>query len=156
MDGMAQWFSDLNRPEIIWFIIGLVLAIAEFAMPGFIVFFFGVGAALTGLCCLLFDISLNMQLLLFIVFSLSSLLAFRKLLKKISVGSKKHQPLGLDDEGEYIGHKATAITKIAAGGEGKVEFNGSDWNATSSYAIELGERVVITAHKNLILEVKPD
>ncbi len=156
MNCISQWLSELNKPEIIWFIIGLVLVISEFAMPGFIIFFFGVGAALTGLSCLLFDISLNVQLLLFVVFSLISLFAFRHLCKKIFIGSKRRQPLGLDDEGEYIGHKATAITRIEAGGEGKVHFNGSDWNATSSQTIEEGTRVIITAHKNLILDVKPD
>ncbi len=156
MDGISQWFGELNRPEIIWFIVGLVLITCEFAMPGLIIFFFGLGALLTGFCCLLFDISLPVQLLLFVLFSSISLAAFRNLLKKIFVGSKKHQRLGLDEEGEYVGHKATAITKIEAGGEGKVEFNGSDWNATSSLPIEPGTRVVITAHNNLRFEVKPD
>ena len=155
MDGLPQWVSELNRPEIIWFIIGLILALSEFAMPGFIVFFFGLGAALTGACCLFFDISLNVQLLLFVAFSLISLLAFRKLLKRIFIGDNRNPAFGLDEEGEYIGHRATVITKIEAGGEGKIEFHGSNWIATSSQTIEQGASVIITAHKNLVLEVKP-
>lgn len=156
MDSVLQWLSELNRPEIIWFMIGLVLAISEFAMPGFIVVFFGFGAMLTGLCCYLFHISLNTQLAFFVVFSMVSLVLTRKFLKKIFAGDKKDSSAGLDDESEYKGKKAIVVSRIEAGGTGKIEFQGSDWNATSNETIEQGSRVVIISRENLTMKVKED
>ena len=35
-----DWFT----PEIIWFIIGLILIIMEFTVPGILTIFFGIGS----------------------------------------------------------------------------------------------------------------
>ncbi len=37
------------KPEIVWLIIGVILVIMEFAVPGVILVFFGVGAILTAI-----------------------------------------------------------------------------------------------------------
>ena len=57
-------FKELLKPELIWFIAGLIMLLAEFAMPGLIIFFFGVGAWLVALICLFIDISINIQLII--------------------------------------------------------------------------------------------
>ena len=38
-------------PEIIWFVIGFVLILVEFAIPGLIVIFFGLGAWVVSFTC---------------------------------------------------------------------------------------------------------
>ena len=44
--------KEFLTPEIIWFLVGLVLLILEFAMPGLIIGFFGVGAWVVAIVCL--------------------------------------------------------------------------------------------------------
>lgn len=156
MQGFMEWLGEWGKPEIIWFVIGLVLIISEFAMPGLIIIFFGFGAILTAILCIIFDFSLNIQLLLFTIFSLASLLLLRKYLKNIFYGKIKPTATDLEDESEYVGRKAVVVSKIEAGGEGKIELDGSHWSATSNETIDAGTRVKITAHKNLTMKVKPD
>ena len=40
---------DWITPELFWFLLGLVLLLAEFALPGIIIMFFGIGAWITAL-----------------------------------------------------------------------------------------------------------
>ncbi len=47
---------------LFWLIIGVMLLFLELAVPGFILFFFGVGALLTSLGAYLFHLSLSWQL----------------------------------------------------------------------------------------------
>jgi len=35
----VDWIKDFLRPELIWFLVGLVLLIMEFMLPGLIIFF---------------------------------------------------------------------------------------------------------------------
>ncbi|MFZ0280832.1 MAG: NfeD family protein, partial [Bacteroidales bacterium] len=64
--------SILSRPEMIWFIIGLVLFLLELVLPGFVIFFFGVGAWITALLCLIANPGINLQVVVFAVTSVLS------------------------------------------------------------------------------------
>ena len=55
------------EPEVIWFLVGILLLVMEFMLPGLIIAFFGVGACVVAIVCMFADISLNAQLLIFIV-----------------------------------------------------------------------------------------
>ena len=79
MNTLSEWL----KPELIWFIAGLVMLLLEFAMPGLIIFFFGAGAILVAVICLFFDISVNAQLGIFLVSSLLLLRGLRRYLKPI-------------------------------------------------------------------------
>jgi inner membrane protein len=81
--------DDFSNPAVMWFIAGFILFILEFALPGFILFFFGVGAWIVALLALLFDISLNMQLVIFLTASVLTILLFRKSMQKIILGKKE-------------------------------------------------------------------
>jgi len=78
--------KDFLRPEIIWFLIGLILLIMEFVLPGLIIAFFGVGAWIVALVCLITDIGINTQLIIFILSSVLSLMCLRKWLKGVFLG----------------------------------------------------------------------
>lgn len=140
---------DLS-PAAIWFIIGFVLLLLEFAMPGLIIFFFGLGAWVVAASCLFTELPFNYQLILFIASSVLSVLLFRKGLRRML--QSKRSPSLLDDE--FIGKVAKAETPIAPGRNGKVLFKGSSWNAASSEHIEAGENVVITGNDSIVLIVK--
>ena len=86
MENLIENLKDFLKPEVIWLIIGILLLIAEFAVPGLIIFFFGVGACITALVCLLTDIGINGQLLIFIISSVVCLIALRRWLKGLFYG----------------------------------------------------------------------
>ncbi len=95
--------KDFLRPEIIWFLIGLALLIMEFVLPGLIIAFFGVGAWIVALVCLITDIGINTQLIIFIISSVLSLLCLRKWLKGVFMGhavSKQNLKENLE---EFVG-----------------------------------------------------
>ena len=71
------------KPEVIWFIIGLALLISEFILPGVVIIFFGIGAWVTTIFILIFGISLNYQLVVFISTSLLSLALLRNFIDAI-------------------------------------------------------------------------
>jgi membrane protein implicated in regulation of membrane protease activity len=141
---------DLS-PAAIWFIIGFVLLILEFSLPGLIIFFFGIGAWIVAFACLFADLTFNNQLILFILSSLLSVLLLRKSLKKMLMARKLPGAL-LEDE--FIGKIAKAETAISPGHNGKVTFKGASWQASSSEAIAAGENVIITGNESIVLIVK--
>jgi membrane protein implicated in regulation of membrane protease activity len=90
MKGMAvDWIKDFMKPEFIWAMVGLILLLLEFTLPGLIIFFFGVGAWIVAATCFFVDISVDAQLVIFIVSSVVLLLALRKWLKSVFVGHRR-------------------------------------------------------------------
>jgi membrane protein implicated in regulation of membrane protease activity len=152
--GQMDALKDFLKPEVIWFLIGLALLILEFVLPGLIIAFFGVGACVVAIICLLTDISLNTQLLIFIITSVLSLLCLRKWLKGIFLGhivSKQDLKANLE---EFIGQKAVVKEKIMPKAGGKVEFHGTGWQAEADEEIEEGTVVEIIGKDNITLKVK--
>lgn len=142
----------LLQAEVIWFLIGLALILLELVVPGLVLIFFGVGAWVTALVCLMFNIELNTQLFIFLGSSLLSLALLRKTLKKRYMDRKSHDA---DLEDEYIGHTAVALNSFAAGQTGKVSFKGSSWHAESNKPVTEGQRLKITGYKSIKLFVEP-
>ncbi len=140
-------------PIIIWFFVGLVMVLLEFAIPGLIVVFFGVGAWVTAILVAIFPaMAVWVQLMIFTVFSLVPLVLLRGLLKKRFFSDQKGaESEGLDD---YIGKKAV-VGKAIKNGEGKIHFKGTSWNAFSDEDIAEGTSVIIVAKDSIKLKVKP-
>ncbi|MFB0553611.1 MAG: NfeD family protein [Phycisphaerae bacterium] len=146
--------KDFLRPEIIWFLIGLVLLIMEFVLPGLIIAFFGVGAWIVALVCLITDIGINTQLIIFIVASVLSLLFLRKWLKGIFIGHSVSKQDLKEDLEEFIGQKAVVKEKITPKAGGKVEFHGTNWLAEADEEIAVETIVEIVGKENITLKVK--
>ena len=143
--------EDFLNSAVLWFGIGLLFFLLEFILPGFILFFFGIGAWIVAILSLFTDISINIQLAIFLASSLLSVLLFRKWLRdRLGVDTRTPQIL----EDEYIGKIARAETHIAPGIRGKVEFKGASWDASSTDNIAPGENVIITETRSILLIVK--
>jgi membrane protein implicated in regulation of membrane protease activity len=144
-----------SRPELFWFIIGLVLFLAELVIPGFFIFFFGLGAWVTALVCLIGnpDSITNMQMIIFAVTSVLSLIALRRIIQRKFFYSKGDKSGEVEDE--FTGKEALAITEIGPEKKGKVEFKGTTWNADSKLEITKGQSVIIIEKENFTLTVKP-
>ena len=143
--------SFLNN-AVIWFGLGLALFLLEFLLPGFILFFFGLGAWIVAIATFFFDISINTQLIVFLVSSVLSVLLFRNWVKR-RFGMGRTVASMLPDE--FVGKIAVAETMILPGKKGRVEFRGTEWDACSEEAISPGENVIITRIDSILLYVKP-
>jgi len=150
MDALKEWL----RPEVVWFILGLVFLIAEFMMPGLIIFFFGVGAVVVGVVCLVTDISLNWQLTIFLVSSVVSLVLLRKSLAGVFGGHIGGKQSGMSKMDDFVGSKAKVIETISLRSGGKVELHGTHWEAEADGEIAEGAMVEVVGKDNLTLKVK--
>lgn len=150
---METWADWLN-PPVIWFIVGFVLILLEFGIPGLITLFFGIGAWIVAILCLFIDMSINIQLLIFIIVSIISLIFLRKHFKKLYQGKMDKSKFGPDELEEFIGYKAKAINEIGPNHPGKVEFHGTQWSAESEENITKDEMVEIIKKNNLTFIVK--
>ena len=148
--------SIFSRPELLWFLIGLILFLLELVVPGFVIFFFGVGAWVVALVCLIIspvkDMP-NLQIIIFAVTSVLSLIALRRIIQKKFFYSKGNKSEAVEDE--FTGKEGVAISDFGKGQKGKVEFKGTRWNADSESDIHEGQAVIIIKNENLILKVKP-
>lgn len=150
METMAEWLN----PPVVWFVIGFVLILMEFGIPGLITLFFGIGAWIVAILTLFIDMSIDIQLLIFIIISVVSLVLLRKHFKKLYKGKMDKNQFGPDELEEFIGHKAEVIKEISSNLPGKIEFHGTLWNAEATEEIKKGEIVEIIEKNNLTLIVK--
>ncbi|MCK5146879.1 NfeD family protein [bacterium] len=149
-----DFLESLLKPEVVWFIVGIVLLVAEFIIPGLIIGFFGAGALIVGLLNLIIPMSLNLQLVLFIIFSLVMLLTLRKSLNRIFMG-RSHSAGEHDTEAdEFAGERAIVTEQIKPNEPGKVEFHGTQWKAEADVEISKDAHVEVIAKNNITLKVK--
>jgi membrane protein implicated in regulation of membrane protease activity len=145
--------SLLSRPELLWFLIGLVLFLLELVVPGFVIFFFGFGAWVTALICLIAHPSPNLQIVIFAVTSALSLIALRRMIQNKFFNGKTD---GIDTvEDEFTGKEGTALSDFGPNRKGKVEFKGTTWNAESVSEIREGQSVTIIEKSSFNLIVEP-
>lgn len=132
----------LFTPWLIWFLLGIGLALLELFLPGFILLFFGIGCLLTAGALLLWDLSLSQQLLLFIVTSVTSLLLLRQWLTRIFRGAASNQQGGDFDDFPHGVH-VQVLKTITTAKHGRIQYRGTAWYATADQTIESGSTVEI-------------
>ena len=142
----------ISKPEVIWFIIGFVCFLFELMVPGFFMFFFGLGACVTAIVCLIGSPSINLQIIIFAVISVLSLLTFRKMLHKKFFSSENDMSKSIEDE--FTGKEAVAITDFNEMYRGKVEFKGTTWQAEAGELVKKGQIVKIIDKTGFILKVE--
>jgi len=143
------------KAEIIWCLVGIIMLLAEFMCPGFVILFFGIGALVVALICVITTIGINTQIIIFLIVSLIALFSLRKLVKNVFRGcvtSKNKMQKNIDS---YIGEIAKVVEEIKVNSVGRIEFHGTMWNAVSSTDIPKGTTVVIEEQNNLTFKVRP-
>ena len=140
-------------PIIIWFVVGLVLILMEFIIPGLVIVFFGLGAWITAIFVSIFpEMAFWVQMMIFTVFSVGALVLLRRTLKKRFFSNQEGaESEGLDD---YIGQKAV-VEKAIVGGVGKILFKGVSWSAYADEDIPEGAKVTIIDKDSIKLKIKP-
>jgi membrane protein implicated in regulation of membrane protease activity len=142
-----------DKPELFWFFIGLVLFLFELVIPGFFIFFFGLGAWVTALICLFGEPGTNMQIIIFALTSVLSLIGLRRIIQEKFFYSRGN--LSADVEDEFTGKEAIAISDFGFEKTGKVEFKGTTWTSESKSEIKEGQRVIIIEKVSFKLIVVP-
>ncbi|MEO5582653.1 MAG: NfeD family protein [Saprospiraceae bacterium] len=140
----------LSHTTLLWFILGIVLAVLEISIPGgFVLILMGFAAWTVSLISLFSGISMAMQIILFVIGSLMYVLLLRENIKSIL------KRLNNDDdlENEFVGKKGQAITLIDKD-QGKIQFKGTQWQAKSEGVIQPGEEVLILEQNSINLKVK--
>jgi len=128
--------------------------LSELIIPGFVIFFFGIGALVTSLIIFFVGIeSVPIQILIFLLSSILSLVLLRKYFSKLFKGKVDNKEELKD---EFLGKKCLVINEIKPNSlKGKVELNGAIWEADSEFFIERGVTVEIIGRNNITLIVKP-
>jgi inner membrane protein len=138
-----------------WFVLGLVLAVAELSTPGgFYIIFFGIGALIVGsLAGLEMAGPLSVQLVLFAVFSVVLLALFRTRLLRLTQVDPQKPPIDT-----LVGEIGTVSEPITPHSIGKVELRGAAWSArnTSAATLVAGARIQVVGVDGLTLNVAPE
>lgn len=142
----------MNEPWFFWALTGVICIGLEMFLPGFVIFFFGVGGLLTSLLSLMPIIrqAFWFQILIFLVFSTASLVFFRKRFAQVFKGSFFDPNKSSDVAFDGIGEIVEVIETISPPSEGRIRFRGSTWKAKSSSGIlSQGEKVKILGRENV-------
>ena len=139
-------------PVLAWFLIGIFFYAVELALPGFIVFFFGIGAWCTALAVYMMDISTSAQLGVFLVTSLATLFLLRKYIQTVFIGSTKEDDASV--KAGPVADTGVVTEDIIPPGKGRVKYGGSFWKAVAEEPISAGTTVKIISQDNLEVKVR--
>jgi len=144
------------NPTTVWFLLGLILALLEFAIPGVILVFFGIGAWVVAASTYLgLTGSIESQVLLFSIASIVLLFSLRRWIKGKFYGHVSDVQDLTQNLNEFIGKKVLVIKDVIPEKPGgKVEFKGSTWNAVSDEYIKNGDWVTIIETDGITLKIK--
>ncbi|HEX5673828.1 MAG TPA: NfeD family protein [Azonexus sp.] len=136
-----------------WIVGGIVLVLAELVIPSFFIVWFGLGALLTGLLTLAFDLSVTAQLATWTLASLAMAGLWFRVFKQSFVKTR----VGTAD-GEVIGEIGLLVSAVAPFERGKVRFQrpvlgSEEWVCLADAAIAAGERVKVVAVEGSFLKV---
>ena len=138
-----------------WIVVGLILIALEMAASGgFYVIFFGIAAIAIGLLHAL-DLAgpLWLQVLLFSVISIGSLLFFRRPFMRWMQLDKPGS-----DVDSMIGETAVPLEDIDAGAVGRAELRGTVWSARNraNAVLRKGQRCTVVAVDRLMIFLEPE
>lgn len=124
----------------VWLTAGLLLIIAELAIPGFYLMWIGGAALLTGAITGLVGLSGPAQFVYFAVFTILSVLVAKRWFNNNEIISD--DPLLNDRQARMIGEIVTVVEPITSG-EGRVKIGDGVWTAYGADA-PVGTRLRIT------------
>lgn len=144
------------NPTTVWFLLGLILVLLEFAVPGVILVFLGAGAWVVAVSTYLgLTGSFESQVLLFSVASIVLLFSLRRWIKGKFYGHVTDVQDPTKNLNEFIGKSVVVIKDVIPGKPGgKVEFKGATWSAVSDEVIKNGDWATIMELDGITLKIK--
>lgn len=139
-------------PWFVWGVLGILLIASEMAIPGFTIFFFGMGGLIVAAAALLIPPvahSFTWQLLLWVVASILSFSFLRKKFTQLFRGTLLNR-MPADSVGEH----AEVLETITPESPGRVRYRGTSWTAFSlTESFKPGDRVSIVEQDGIHLTV---
>jgi membrane protein implicated in regulation of membrane protease activity len=132
-----------------WLIAAAVLFILEVSAPGMHIIWFALAAAVVGLLALVIPMSWQVQVLLFLVLAIVSVLLARKWMR--SDGGASDQPNLNVRAAQYIGQTYEVVEAIS-GGQGRIRVGDTLWQAVGPDA-PAGSRVKVVGADGILLKV---
>ena len=134
-----------------WWILAVALVIIEILLPSFFALWLAIAAALTGLLLLVFPaLGWEWQLLVFALFSVISIIAWRRYYQKHPI--KTDEPM-LNRRGEgYVGRELT-LSQPIVDGIGKIRLDDSTWKIQGPDC-PAGSKVRIIALNNVVFTIE--
>lgn len=143
MGGLAPYWA--------WFALGLALAAAEIAVPGFFLIWLALAALLTGAAAWLLPLAAPAQIVLFAVSAFVLVLAARRWIAPGSVAAA--DPLMNDRGGRLVG-ELVEVTQAIVAGKGRVRQGDGEWLVRGPDA-PVGAQVRVVGHDGAVLLVEP-
>ncbi len=139
-------------PVLVWFLIGIGCFGLELVLPGFILFFFGIGAWCVALVLAMTDMSLTAQLVIFSACSLLTLVLLRTWLRSVFLGGAQEE----DDSVNVDPAPANGVVTedIVPPAEGRVRYGGSFWRAVADETLLKDSVVEVVEKKDLLVKVR--
>lgn len=135
----------------LWVAAGVALCALEIKLPGFVVFWLGIGALVAAVPAA-FGLPVWVQLAAFSGTSLGLFAASRTIFKRYLVRNAPRVRHGVE---AMIGAEAQVVDEVPDGGEGVVRINGELWSARSlAGPVPSGERVVVERVEGLKVYVR--
>lgn len=138
----------------IWLYIGSALMILELISPGFVIFFFGLAAATTGVVTRFSGDGFTTvwQVLTFAGLSIVYLVFLRRGVKKLFSGTVETSASNFEDD--FPGKIAVVTEDINTPLSGRVMLGDAEWTAVADAPIEKGANVRVVVRDNLTLKVE--
>ena len=133
-----------------WLVLAVLLGIAEIVTPGVFLIFIAAAAALTGALAIVLPLPVEIQFLLFALFSLLSVALGRRWYASDATVSK--DPLLNDRVARMIGETATIAEPIVHG-RGRARVGDSVWDCAGP-DLDAGVTVRITGARGSVLQVE--
>lgn len=139
----------------LWMYAAAFLMLTELLAPGFVLFFFGLAAATTGLIRLAFGDAFTptWQLFAFSLFTVVYLLFLRRWMKSLFLG--KVQTARADPDSGMVGRVGEVVKSVEPPLAGRVMVGDAEWTAVSDRPIAAGVAVKVVSQNNLTLSVEP-
>ncbi|UTF59896.1 NfeD family protein [Gilvimarinus sp. DA14] len=152
---MGEWLQTGLAPWI-WIVFGIALSALEILLPSFFMLWLGVSAIVVGLVTWLVPLSLALQLLLWIVLSFLSLLAW---FKWIAPRMKDKTLSGMAME-KAVGQIGTVLNYTVSTQRGILRFPApvlgeDEWRFICTSDLQPGDRVIVMDFSGNDLIVKP-
>ncbi|MCU7807545.1 MAG: NfeD family protein [Candidatus Thiodiazotropha sp. (ex Semelilucina semeliformis)] len=143
-----QWLSQLDYWH--WLILAVMLMILEVFSPGAFLLWMGLAAAVVGLLLLIMpDLSWQVQILLFALLSVMTIVAVRAFLQRRPI--ETDQP-HLNRRGEQYLDRIFTLQEPIVNGEGKIRVDDSTWKINGEDC-PAGTRIKITGVQGVVLLV---
>ncbi len=113
--------------SIFWAISGLLLIGSEMLIPGFTIFFFGLGALGTSLASLVFPfLPVHLQAVIWLGLSIGGFIFLRKRFSSVLRGTIIYRDDGAEN---FTGREAAVLETISPDEPGRIRVNGTSWEA---------------------------